>query len=321
MRTKYTTLSQKINQDVTSLNLPRNSIHDAYILKFKMTLTNETESSITPTIKEVLDGITELSVISDSTRAHYSNLTGYDLALLGARMQKCQTNNVLGKTYKAIPAGETVPDEFVLYLDEGDIVAVAHNALELRCVFADVLSNGLTVSDASLTITIIEKLCTTAELMAKYGEDLRAVAEPKVYTITADVPANSEFSGCVDIPTSTLLKGAIIQLTPTGGTMPTNVGLLRTVPDRVELMNMDFATHRALDEVIYQTTFPEGVLNLDYGTQWQDNKVGKDGWSFAKADVQFAMKNAAQTKVRYISLETLVDTALYMQSGIKFTEY
>lgn len=321
MRVKYSTHPQEINHDTKTLNLARTSIHDAYALKFTITTVNETGSSVTRSIAGTLGAIRNIELLSDSNRKHYG-LSGMDLALLNARIRKTQTNSPLNIADKTLANEETCTDEFVLYLDEGDIVAVAHTNLELHIEFAERTAEGLTVADASCTVTVIERLCTQAELFAKYGEDLRAVAEPKVYSIEKEVPACTDFVGVLDVPTTTLLKGGILNIQPVGGSlvMPSRVGLLRTVPDRVELMNMDYVTHRALDETIYQTTFPEGVLNFNFGTQWQDNGVGKDGWSFSRGDVQIALRSEAGLKLRYTSIESLVDTALY-GAAYKYTEY
>lgn len=59
---------------------------------------------------------------------------------------------------------------------------------------------------------------------------------------------------------------------------------------------------------------------MDFSTQWQANGKGKNGWSYAKGDIQLAAKTNAELSVRYISLESMVNTAVYDQA-VPFTEY
>lgn len=320
-RNKESTIAQPISMSNSTLNLPRNSVHDAYILRFNLTVTNESAGAYVPKIKDVLKkAITDIRLVTDSVRVHYA-LNGYDLALLNSRIQKTQANDVLGMEFEEIPAGEHVDLSFCLYLDEGDIIAPAHNNVELTVQFGGEIDNGIVVAMASCLVTLKETIYTAAQLVSLYGEQWERVVEPKVYALTDDCAGNTEFSGFMDLPTGTLLRGAVIDFEPADGkTYPELVGLLRTVPDRVELGKVDWQTHRAEDEIIYETVFPEGTWIYDFGTQWQSNRVGKDGWSFAKGDIQLAAKSEVKQNVRYISLESLVNVALYKQT-YAFTTY
>ena len=157
-----------------------------------------------------------------------------------------------------------------------------------------------------------------------YGKDFELVAEPKVYALTAKCLANSEFTGFMDLPTGTLLRKAILEIS--GSDFPQQMGILRTVPDRIELNKEDFETHLELDQIIYGTELPVDRTNhvatyvMDYGSQWQANGKGKNGWSYAKGDVQLAAKTNAELSVRYISLESMVNIAVY-NKAVPFTEY
>ena len=321
MRVKYNTLSQVVSMNNNTVQLPRNSIHDAYVLHFNLHFLNESDKPITPTIKETLRSINEINVTSDSIRTHY-NINGYDAALLSARIQKHLTNNhILEKVLPTVQPDASLELDFSLYLDEGDIVAAAHNNLELRILFADTTSEGLRQINSSCMVTIIERICTTAELYARYGgQSLIATAEPKVTGFDCDVPASSEFTGFYELQPGCLLCGSVVDFSNSKNVMPDMVGLLRTVPDRVELAKVDYKTMRAINEVAFQTTFPLGVIHMNYGTQWQDNGVGKDGWSFSKGDILFAARTTEPTKARYITLEKMVNIPLY-KSQFKFTEY
>ena len=326
-RNKETTLSQKIIMgSVGTLNLPRNSVHDAYILRFDMKIANASSSAYTIDIRKVLESIEEIKLVTDSIRVHYA-LNGYDLALLNAKIQKVQTNDILTREDVTIAAGKSADYTFCLYLDEGDIVAVAHNNVELSVSFnGEGLGDDITIASASCTVTLKETIYSSAQLTELYGESWEMIVEPKVYALTWTCAGNTEFTGFGDLPTGTLLRGAIIEFKPSDatstdkGTYPKQVGILRTVPDRVELGKVDWETHRMEDEIIYQTVFPEGIFIYDYGTQWQSNKIGKDAWSYAKSDIQLAALSTVEQKVRYISLESLVNTTLYSQN-FAFTTY
>lgn len=326
MRVKYTTIAQVIDENVNTINLPRTSIHDAYALKFTMKYLNDTGAARTPTRENLLEAIQEIVLTSDSSRIHYW-VNGLQLAKLNARIHKYQCEPVLFKPTGVIANNAHFEETFVLYLDEGDIVATAHNNLELRVIFKPKTADGIRVVNASCVVTIIEQLCTQTELFAKYGNDLRGVAEPKVTVKKVTAHATTDLYPIIDIPTQTLLRGCILTFSPViapeegeGDGMPASTGILRLVPDRVELENIDWATHRAINEITYQTKFPENMVLWNFGTQWQSNGVGKDGWSFNKHDVEIAARLSRDTNVEYISLESLVDTALY-SANVAFTEY
>lgn len=320
MRNKISVLSQKLTMgSTTSLLLPRNSIHDAYLLRFAVTVKNGTGSSVTSTIDDVLNAISEIKVVTDATRDHYV-LTGMDAALLTAKRHK-SVNSVLGISSESLASNATKTYSFTLVLDEGDILAVAHTSVELSLYVKDTTGLGLTVQAAECTVTVKETICSTAELEARFGAELSGAVEPKVCGYTISAPSCSEFVGVFDLPTSTLLKGAVIKFTPSSSTYPSQIGLIRNTPDRVELGKEDWGTRRDLDEMIYDTTFPAGVIIYDFGTQWQANGIGKDGWNLAKHDVELAMKASESQTIRYISCESLVNTTLWNNSGVDFTQY
>lgn len=328
MRNKLSVFSQPITKGgVDTLNLPRNSVHDAYILRFTVGVSNGTSASITPTPKDILDAIGEIRLVTDSTRVHY-DITGHDLALLNALMQVNSTDPFIDQTLDAVAAGETANYEFCLYLDEGDIIATAHSNVELTVKFGDKTNMGLTITRAECLLTIKESLYSAQELVAKYGEGLATAAEPKVYVQTAKCGANTEFSGFFDLPTGTLLRKAMLYVTNSTGKLPEQIGILRTNPDRVELNKEDFKTHIELDQIIYRTKLPYEFVEdsklaaayvIDYGTQWQSNGIGKNGWSYAKGDIMLAAKTPVDINVRYISIESMVNTAVYPPT--LFTEY
>lgn len=309
-RIKLNTLSEKINKSVPAIQLPRTSIHDAYALKIALSVTNGTAGSVTPTAAEALAAVESIVLTSDSTRVHYS-LNGMDLARRNAIFGNSDVDKVIEKTFSAIAADGTDTLSFVLFMDEGDILAIAHDSLELKVTFGSAVGD-LTLTAAEVTITIIEKIPTQAELVSLYGENLEYVAEPKVYAITQSISANTEFTGVLDIPTGTLLTGAMMYFT----TAPQQVGVLQTVPDRVELIKIDWDTMRSIDERKFKTDSVTGMITLDYGSQWYDNAMGVPGWTYNKGDRQVAVKSADATTLRYVSFERMVDIAAYNKTGI-----
>lgn len=313
MRVKMNTLSQKINLQNPAINLPRSSIHDCYILKFEMAIKNTGSSSVTPTITQYLEAIEQIVVTSDSTRVHYS-LSGLDLTRRNAMLTKngCDSR-VLDLTFSTVAASATGSATFVLFLDEGDIIAVMHDNLELKVTFKDTVTTGVTVTAATVTATIAERIpVSAAELISKYGENFEYAAEPKVYVMTQACAANTELTGFFDLPTGTLLTGAMLHFS----TAPEQVGILQTVPDRVELEKIDWAELRAIDERRFGTKIPTGVVTFDYGAQWMDNGLGKDAWNYNKGDIQIAAKAASATTLRYVSFERLVNTAIFGKTGV-----
>jgi len=326
-RNKLTVIDQKLSLgSTTSIILPRNSIHDAYMLRFSITVKNGTASSITATVADVLKAITEIKVVTDAVREHYV-LNGLDSAWLTTLKHKSHENSVLNIADEAIAANGTKTYNFTLVLDEGDIVAVAHTSVALSVNWATTTALGLTVQSAECQVTIKETIVSTADLAEMFNapaeegfSDLIKVIEPKVCAYTINANTCTEFTGVFDIPTNTLIRGAVIHFTGTGGTMPDQVGLLRNTPDRVELGKEDFNVRRDLDEMILQTKLPAGLMVYDFGTQWQTNGFGKDGWSFAKHDIEFAIKSTVSQIIRYISLESLVSAA-YWKKHMNFTQY
>jgi len=310
-RIKLNTLSVEINKSVPAIQLPRTSIHDAYCLDFKITITNAGAAAATPTIANVLEAIEQIVLTSDSTRVHYS-LSGLDVARRNALFGAADVDKVIEKTLTEIAKDASGDVEFTLFLDEGDIVAGAHERRGLKIVCGSTAGTNLNITAAEVTTTLVEKIPTGTELIAMYGQNFEYVAEPKVYAITTTIPANTEFTGALDLPTGTLLTGAMMHFS----TAPQQVGILQTAPDRVELIKINWRTMRAIDERKYRTDMPAGMITLEYGVQWYDNGLGVPAWTYNKGDRQVAVKSSAQTTLRYVSFERMVDTATFNKTGI-----
>lgn len=315
MRTKFNTISQVINRSNPAMSLPNTSIHDAYALKFRLKIKNSWGAAATPVMTDVLKAIEQIVLTTDSTKVNYS-LSGLDLARRNAMSSAMGTDRAIDRTFAELAADASVDVSFVPYLDEGDIIASAHDQIELKVAFLQNVKEGtgtdlgkkIELVNPECKVTIVENIPTAAEFYSKYGQKLELVAEPKVYAITTTCPANTEFTDIMDLPTGTLLGGAMIHFD--GGT-PDMVGLIRTNPDRIELEKIDWDTMRAIDERRFRTKIPTGLINFDYGIQWQSNGVGKDAWSFSKGDVKLAAKTPDPLTIRYVSFEKIVNTAVY----------
>lgn len=310
-RIKENTLSERINLSVPAIQLPRTSVHDAYALKFNITVANASGAAVTPTAAQILGTIEQVVLTSDSTRVHYA-LSGMDIARRNAVTHASNTDNPINKTFSQIANSASGVCSFVMFLDEGDILAFAHDSLELKVVFNTAIDTGVTVSGAEVITTIIEKIPTADEVVNWYGKNLEMAAEPKVYANTVSVSANTEFSGILDLPTGTLLTGAMLYFS----TAPETVGILQTVPDRVELIKIDWDTMRAIDERKFRNAIPTGVIFFDYGLQWYSNGLGVPAWTYNKGDRQIAVKSTnAITTFRYVSFERMVDTVTFDKLG------
>ncbi len=311
MRAKINTISQTINKNNPAIQLPHTTIHDAYIMGFTITLKNSTEEAITPDIENVLKSIEQFVLTSDGTNVHAS-LNGIDLARRDAMKSHEGCDRVIDRTLSAIAGGATQEVKFKLFFDEGDILGAAHDSLEMKITFLnDVLNTeGLEIQSATVRITIIELIPEGAELIQRYGQNLELLAEPKVYVITQNCAENSEFTGFMDLPTGTLQRGAMLHFS----TVPEQVGILKMVPDRTELLKVDFDVLRMIDERKFGCAIPAGIVTLDYGNQISCNNLGLLGWNWSKGDVQIAAKTGSSTTLRYVSYEHVVNTAVVEQA-------
>lgn len=307
MRAKINTISQTINKNNPAINLPHTTIHDAYIMSFDMILENTSGEAITPTMDNLLKSIEQFVITSDGTNVHAS-LNGIDLARRDAMKSHAGCDRVIDRVLAAIADGATQEVKFKLFFDEGDILGPAHDSLEMKITFLNEVLNtaGLGIKSATVRVSIVELIPEGAELVARYGQSLELLAEPKVYVINQACPANSEFTGFMDLPTGTLQRGAMMYFS----VAPEQVGVLKMVPDRTELLKVDFDVLRMIDERKFGCAVPDGIVTLDYGHQISCNNIGLLGWNWSKGDVQIAAKSANATTLRYVSYEHVVNTAI-----------
>lgn len=305
MYSKIRTLSETLNLNRTAINLPRDGVLDALILRVQMKIHNGDTDPWVGTIFDLLKGLEEIRVISDGTVVHYS-LSAQDVAVLNAYDGKYGDKAPLSSAV-TIAADAVYNLDVPLILNEGDILAVAKDSLELRVNWNTSPITDLAVTESKIIVTETINIPTPEELIGMYGGGFEMAAEPKVYALSASVAASTELSPCLDLPTGTLLRRAILR---TSGA-PDSVGLIVTAPDRREMLSCDYVTLRAMQGYMYTVAGapPANTAVLDYGASVAADGFGLRGWRYTKGDYVLAMKAAAPITLRYISCEHVVNTA------------
>jgi hypothetical protein len=314
MYSKYRTLSDVINLLKTSIDLPRDAIIDQILLKVTMTVANAGATTWTSTNEALLRAIQEIRVVSDGSTVHYA-LSAADVVVLNAYNSK---NGFAAKidSEVSIEASEDITKVFYLRLDEGDILAASKDSLELKTFTNPTIATDVTITALTITTTIVENVLNTQEFVASYGANLEFAAEPKVYALSVSVPAGSELTNVLDLPTGSLLRAGVLQFCQNGlagGVDPSAIGLINTSPDRREILNVDYPTLRALNAAEYDLGggAPSGVVLLNYGKDVTSDGYGLRGWRFVKGDYQITAKTATPATLRYISLEHVVNAGVF----------
>jgi len=281
-----------------------------------VTITNSSEASATPDIAEVLAALEEVKLTTDGNVNHYS-LNGLDIARMNMFDGHEGDAAVLKKTCTAIAAAASGTETFTLLLDQGDILGVDREHIDLKVQFKQTAyKTGMTISGVTVTVTTIEVVPTVEEMAAMYGANLEKFVEPKVIGITVKNPANTEFTGFYDLPTGTILRRAFASF----DVVPDRFGVKATSPESMDLMNVDWETYRAIDKFRHATNgkTPDNTIVIDYGTQLAANGEGLYGWNWRKGDYQFATRNTAEVTMRYISCETVVNQTNFEKYGAVF---
>ncbi|MDV0442589.1 hypothetical protein [Methanorbis furvi] len=300
MKFHENTTPQEINLSNPAVELGNSSIHDAYALEINISAKNETGSAKVPTIQEFLSAFEQIAVMSDNTRYHYA-LTGLDIARRNAMtMPQGIPSRVLDKTFTSVADDATMSASFVLTLDEGDLIALQHDTVTLKAAIAKQIAVDCPVTACTINTTIFEKIPeSVTEIVGTYGANFERALEPKVYAMEKTLPSTTEFTGFFDLPTGSLLNGAMLHWT----VAPSQVGMIQVVPSRSEIHRVNWATAVARDERRLRTAMPSNTLLMDYNSEWMLNALGKDGRTFNRGDYQIAAKSATETKLRYVSFE------------------
>ncbi|WP_202320202.1 hypothetical protein [Archaeoglobus neptunius] len=138
MYSKKRTLSQKITLTNRKIDLPRDAVIDAILLYCKLTLKNDGANAFSGKMRDVLDALKEVRVVSDGNNIHYS-LSGSDIAVINYYDNQGKAVNVDADV--SIDAGATKEFDFLLILDAGDILALTKDSLELSVDFKDTGNN------------------------------------------------------------------------------------------------------------------------------------------------------------------------------------
>jgi hypothetical protein len=312
---KIRTLSETLSLTKTSINLPKDAVIDAIIMKVSLTIANASGGAYSATVLDILKALQEIRVISDGSSVHYA-LNGKDIAILNA-FDGAFSAAPVAATAVSVANGESGTYEFVLVLDEGDILAVTKDSLELKAVFDSTITTGVTLSAASIIVSVSENVYTPDEFVAKYGANLEAGAEPKVYALSTSITANTELTGVIDLPTGTLHRRGVMTFMDSdgvyGGAEPSNVGLVVTSPDRRELLNVDWTTLRGMlaYKYVVENAPLAGCGIFNYAAEVACDGYGLRGWRWTKGDYQLSVKTANAGTLRYISCEHVINARAF----------
>lgn len=316
MYSKKRTLAEQLTLVNKRMDLPRDAVIDKVFLHVSLTLKNEdTTNDWTGTYGAVLERLKELRIVSDGNNVHYA-LNFNDLAILNYMdYQGCSLN-----PDGALTVGKAAEKDisFVLVLDEGDILAVTKDSLEISIDVDTAVSASPAVKITALTatVTLEENIFTVPEFQATYGAALEASAEPKITTISKSFDASDELREFLDLPTGTLLRRTVLLISDTsgkrGGADPAKIGLVRTTPERSETYTVHYPTLREFNRRQYRVdTLVAGAVLIDYGSEITNDPYGIRGWKYNKGDYQLAVKSAAEGRIRYISCEYVVNTKAF----------
>jgi hypothetical protein len=316
MYSKKRTLSQKITLTNRKIDLPRDAVIDAILLYCKLTLKNNGANAFSGTMRDVLDALKEVRVVSDGNNIHYS-LSGSDIAVINYYDNQGKAVNPDGSV--SIGAGATNEFKFLLILDAGDILALTKDSLELSVEFQDAIDDAgnVTVESAEIVITLEENIYTVAEFANTYGANLELVAEPKVYAREKKFSASNELVEVMELPIGTLLRKAFITFRDSNGeesdSLVEKYGIIITTPDRRELYAIDYNTAKEYQKLMFLVDPITGAVVLDYGAEITNDVYGVRAWKFNKGDYQLAVKASAEGTLRYVSYEFVVNTKVMDQ--------
>jgi hypothetical protein len=285
MYSKIRTLSDQITLTHTSINLPKDAVIDALVLKVAITISNTSGADYNGTGLLALKALSELRVISDGSTVHYS-LNGQDIGILNGFDGLYGAASVIKDSF-TIANGANATKTYTLILNEGDILAVTKDSLELKATFTTTLATNVTVPACTIQVSVSENVYTPQEFVAKYGPNLEGAAEPKVYALSQAITANTELTGILDLPTGTLHRRGVLCFLDANGIYgnaePTNVGLIVTSPDRRELLNIDWATLRGIAHFKYavEGASPAGCAIFNYANEVTNYIYGLRGWRWS----------------------------------------
>jgi len=308
MYSRKRTLTEKITYTNKTIDLPRDAVIDAILLRCYIVLTNnDTTNPFNGTYEDVLKAIKEVRVVSDGNNIHYA-LTGLDVAIMNYYDKASKSVNPDGAI--SVGAGASASFEVLLTLDAGDIVAVEKDSLKLTVEFETSIATNVSLdtNNSFVEVTLEEDVYAT-------DEEIPITGEPKVYSLEKSFGTLGELAEVLELPVDTLLHRAFLVFKDGTGARSDNVdekyGIIQTSPERIELYNIGYNTARLYDKQEYNLDAAlTGVSVLDYGEEVTKDGLGIRAWRLNKGDLQLALKTSANGSVRYISHEFVVDTEL-----------
>ena len=313
MYSKKRTLNTGLSLINRKIDLPRDAVIDKLFVKFDGMIKNvnaTTASAIT--LGAIMQKITDMRIVSDGNTVHYS-VKAIDLAILNYYDTQGKTANP--DTAFTATAAASTPFSFVLVFDQGDILAVAKESLELSINVDTVVNADCSIDVLTGLITLQENIFTPAEFAATFGANLEAAAEPKIVALEKPYVATTELSEFFDLPTGTLSRRAFLISMDGSGVRgnadPGKLGIIVTTPDRREIYTVDYATLREINARDYLLTPIAGVSLIDYGREITNDEFGLRGWKFTKGDYQIASLSSNAGKMRYLSCEYVVNTRTF----------
>lgn len=315
MYSKIRTINDEITLAKTRIDIPRDAVIDEIYIQFSLTVANGGATEWTGTNEDVLKAIEEIRVVSDGSTVHYA-LSARDAVLLNTYNSP---DGFAPDLAGAVSVGAGVSKEYTyaVRLDEGDILAVTKDNLEMKVIPNTAIDTDVSLAALTGEVSIVENVLSPEEMIANYGPHLEFKAEPKVYALSGGVNVSTDLQSALDLPTGSLHRAALLCFVGAdgkiGGVDPTKVGLVNTAPDRREVLHVDWSILRAQNGATYDLggAPPAGVARLDYARDVTADGFGLRGWRFTKGDWQVAIKTSNAATLRYICLEHVVTPAVF----------
>ncbi|WP_167717317.1 hypothetical protein, partial [Thermococcus sp. ES12] len=206
----------------------------------------------------------------------------------------------------SVGASGTQSVTFMLFLDAGYIHAVAKENLSLSVKFNTTVATDVTISDATVKVTLDKLLFADPEEWYAYfnGEFI----EPKVWVKKTTFNSSTELEEILDIPVGAIAWRGFITIYDSSNARADIIdkyAIMQTKPRKIEIMKVDWTTGQELDKIEYVLdSILTGVSIIDF-----DKEVVDGGLNLISADLgvfKLALKPTANGTVRYISHELVV---------------
>ncbi|ALM76469.1 hypothetical protein [Thermococcus barophilus] len=298
------TLDKIITLSQNTIDLPRNGVIERIALLFNLTLANaDTANAATVSMEDILKAIEEIRVVADANDIKYA-LSGLDVGIMN--YYDSASKGVKLSDTVSIPAGGTADVSFLLFLDAGEIHALAKEQLDLSVRFNQSVATNVSISDAKVTVTLDKKVFDDANEWIEYYDGV--FVEPKVWTKKESFNASTELEEVLNIPVGTIAwRGFITVFDSTGARadIVDKYAIKQTKPRNIELLKVDWKTGKELDKVEYGLDETlSGVTIVDY-----DQELMPGGFDLRDAEIgtfKLALKASAGGTVRYISHELVI---------------